>query len=176
MTGQYRVEIRTAEGRLRRVVTREHTNEPITEADRRAFLHMLRGTLTEQHVEPVLIEQMLSGMSFAAHYPAFALFQPGPHGTLWVQRIRTAADAEQAGITFDATDLGDTAFDVFDAQGRFISVVQLPARFIPLTYLGDRFYGMWRDELDVQHVMAVEVAWAGAPPADRRASAVASGR
>jgi len=176
MTGEYRIEIRTVDGSLRSVVTREHSNQPITEADQRAFLNMLRRTLTDQHVDPALIAQMISGMSFAAHYPAFALFQPGPRGTLWVQRIRTATDAEREGDAFEATDLGDTAFDVFDAQGRFVAVVHLPARFVPLTYVGDQFYGMWRDDLDVQYVMAVEVVWAAAhPAADRYPAAVASG-
>jgi hypothetical protein len=177
MTGEYRIEIRSSDGTLRSVVMREHDEQPITEADQRAFLQMLRRTLTDQHVDPVLIEQMVSRMNFAASYPAFSLFQPGPRNTLWVQRIRTASDAEREGASFEASNLGDTAFDVFDAQGRFLSVVQLPERFVPLTYLGDRFYGMWRDELDIQYVMVVEVAWGGAhPAAGHRPSAVASGR
>jgi hypothetical protein len=177
MTGDYRIEIRTPEGQLRTVVMREHQPEAITDTDRRAFLNMLNRTLTEQRVDPALIEQMVSGMSFAAHYPAFALFQPGPRGTLWVQHIRTAADAAREGIAFDASDLGDTAFDVFDVHGRFVTVVHLPPRFVPLTYSRDRLYGIWRDELDVQYVMAVEVVWGEAYPAeDRRSAAFAPGR
>ena len=160
MSGSYRIEVRDSRGKLLSIITREHDPAPITDEDRRAFLDMLRRTLAERRTDPMLIEQMVEGMVFADHYPVFASFQPGPDGTLWVQRIRTAVDAAREGIDFEATDVGDNEFDVFDREGRFMAVARLPERFVPLTYLGDRLYGMWRDELDVQHIMAVEVVWA----------------
>ena len=47
--------------------------------------------------------------------------------------------------------------DVFDAEGRFMGVLALPDRFQPLRVSGDRIYGVWRDELDVQHVMVLSL-------------------
>lgn len=150
----YRIEVREA-GRLVRVIERAHERQPVTGSDQRAFLRLLRRTLTDQGVDPMTVERMASGMSFAETYPVFAHFLPGPDGTLWVQQIRTAADVDEG--TFDAANVGSDRWDVFDADGRFIATAHLPDRFTPLTVAGHRFYGLWRDELDVQHVLAVEV-------------------
>lgn len=158
MSDEYRIEVRGPDGGLRRVIVREHTARPVTDADRNAFLNMIRRTMTEQRVDPALIEQMVHGMSFADHYPAFTYFVPGPRGSLWVQHVRTAVDAAAEGEQFDATDVGSERWDVFDAHGRFIAEARLPRRYNPLTSLGDRLYGMWRDELDVQHILVLEVA------------------
>lgn len=153
---RWRIEVRDSSASLQRVVTRDHEAQPVTDADRRAFLHLLRRTLREQNVDPMLIEQMATGMQFADHYPAFAHFLPGPDGSLWVQRIRTARDVEP-GTEYDAADVGSEDWDVFDAAGRFVATATMPPRFTPLATLDDRFYGVWRDELDIQHVMVVEV-------------------
>jgi hypothetical protein len=32
-----------------------------------------------------------------------------------------------------------------------------PPRFMPLLFQGTRIYGVWGDELDVQHVMVLEI-------------------
>ncbi len=163
MSGNYRVDVRDMEGRLQRVVTRTHIPQPVTEADKRAFLRLVRQTMTEQGVDPALIEQMLNGMSFAESYPVFAHFLPGPGGTLWVQRIRTAADAARDGNEFDAAQVGSDRWDVFDADGRYFATARLPFRFIPLTHAHGRFYGTWKNELDLDHVLVVEVDLPGTP-------------
>jgi hypothetical protein len=38
--------------------------------------------------------------------------------------------------------------------------MELPGKFQPMRAVGDRFYGVFRDDLDVQHVMVVGVAGA----------------
>lgn len=158
MSDRWRIEQRDSTGALRRVITRDHAPQPVTQADRLAFLNLLRRTLRAQNADPMVIEQMVDGMSFADAYPAFAYFMPGPRGTLWVQRIRTAQDAMQDGVAYDAAEVGSASWDVFDAEGRFHATATLPPRFTPLATRGDRLYGVWRDDLDVQHVLVVEAA------------------
>lgn len=154
MSGQYRIEVRNGQGELVRVIEREHSREPITAADRDAFLRMIRRQMAEQRVDPAMIDQIVNGMSFAERYPAFAHFLPGPRSTLWVQHVRSARELGEA---FDAAQIGSDRWDVFDADGRFIAQARLPERFVPLTSRDDRFYGFWSDDLDVQHVMVVRV-------------------
>jgi hypothetical protein len=54
-------------------------------------------------------------------------------------------------------DVGSPDWDVFDAQGRFLGVVNTPAGFTPRVFGGDKIYGVWRDELDVQYVVRLRI-------------------
>jgi hypothetical protein len=54
-------------------------------------------------------------------------------------------------------EFGSRISDVYDRDGRYLGVVQMPERFQPRTFRGDKIYGVWRDELDVQYVMRVRV-------------------
>jgi hypothetical protein len=153
-SGRYRIEERSKDGELRRVIEREHTSEAITDADRRAFLRMIRQQMVEQNVDPATIGEIVDGMSFADRYPAFAHFVAGPESTLWVQHVRSA---RQEGEAFDAQQIGSDRWDIFDADGRFLAETRMPPRFTPLISVDDRFYGIWSDSLDVQHVMVVRV-------------------
>lgn len=154
----FRIEIRAADGSLERVITRPTQRQPVSESDRRAFLSLMRRSVEQQGaMPPAAIDQFLSGVEFADHYPAYAIMMGGPAGTLWVQRIATAADIEGAGGTFDPNDVGSPDWDVFDSQGRLLGKVSMPPRFQPLRVVGNRFYGMLRDELDVQHVARVRI-------------------
>jgi len=51
---------------------------------------------------------------------------------------------------FDPNALGSKEWKVFDPEGRYLGVVDFPPRFSPFRTLGDRFYGVALDELDVQ--------------------------
>ena len=54
-------------------------------------------------------------------------------------------------------EFGSTTSDVYAADGRYLGVVEMPQRFQPRTFRGDKIYGVWRDELDVQYVMRLRV-------------------
>jgi hypothetical protein len=58
-------------------------------------------------------------------------------------------------------DLGSRAWDVFDADGRYLGVVDMPLRFQPVRFLGNAIYGIQRDELDVQYVVKFQVVSSG---------------
>jgi hypothetical protein len=46
---------------------------------------------------------------------------------------------------------------VFDADGQYLGVVSFGVRFQPLRVIGERFYGVARDELGVQAVSVYQL-------------------
>jgi hypothetical protein len=159
---RYRIELLDTVGSVQRVITRPVEPRPVTAADRTAILDLMRKTIERQVAgqgpqAAAMANQIVQTTQFAEHYPLFASLLGGPAGTLWVQRIRTADDAQREGGTFDAQDIGSAQWDVFDADGRLLGMLQLPPRFQPLRVAGEHIYGVLRDELDVQHVARLRV-------------------
>jgi len=83
----------------------------------------------------------------------------GPDETIWVQHIQPASElSDEEFENFDPMqDTGAPDWDVFDAAGRYLGVITMPRRFSPRTIRGDRIYGVWRDDLDVQYVVRLRV-------------------
>jgi hypothetical protein len=46
---------------------------------------------------------------------------------------------------------------VFDSEGRFLGIVALQQGFEPKVFRGDKIYGIWRDELDVEYVVQLRI-------------------
>jgi hypothetical protein len=164
----YRIELLAQDRTVKRVITRPVERRPVTEADRTAILDMMRRTMEQQLAgqgpqAAAMARQIVQSTQFADHYPMFASLLGGPGGTLWVQRIRTAEDAKNEGGTFDAQDVGSSQWDVFDAEGRLLGMLQLPAKFQPMRVDGEHIYGVLRDELDVQHVARLRVVGLATP-------------
>jgi hypothetical protein len=152
MNNAFRIEVRDAAGTLEHVVTLPFATRPVTERDRGVFLDLISEALDQQGLPTGTIEAFLGQFEFAENYPAFATVLSGPDRTLWVQRIRTGDElaGEDDDATFDPQDLGSNAWDVFDPEGRYLGVVEFPPRFQPVRTLHGRFYGVGRDELDIQ--------------------------
>lgn len=160
LNNQYRVMVNNPDGVLTRIITREVAPKPVEESDRNAILQTLREQYAQFGVPPAQMEQIMQGIGFADFYPAFGQVFLGPEGTLWVQRIRSArdmAEGAEEGVEFDAQDIGSPEWEVLDSEGRYMGVVTLPDRFQPVNVQGDQIYGVWRDELDVQYIMRLQV-------------------
>lgn len=154
----YRFEIRGPGGELQRVIRRDFESRPVTEHDKEVFLDAIRELAVDQGAPAAAVEAMFAQATFAEHYPAFASVLAGPQGTTWVQRIRTGEDlTEGEEGTFDPQDLGSNEWDVFDADGRYLGMTEFPGRFQPLRVVGDTFYGVQRDAMDVQRVVGYRV-------------------
>jgi hypothetical protein len=54
-------------------------------------------------------------------------------------------------------DQGSDEWDVFDSEGRYLGIVTMPDRFSPFSLVGDRLYGVWRDEFEVQYVRVFRI-------------------
>lgn len=164
MNSEYSIRVHSPDGALQRIIRRPFEKRPVSEADRQAFLDALREAIRSQlggagsPAQAQAVQQFLDGVGFADTYPAFASMMGGPEGSIWVQRIQTADDVKQAGAEFNAQDVGAPTWDVFDAEGRYLGPVELPARFQPIRLRGNGLWGIWRDELDVQHVLRLRLA------------------
>lgn len=158
MNAEYRVRVHGEDGSVTRLITKPFERQPVTETDRSAFLRLMREQLAATGAAQPLVDQVLASIEFADNYPAFATLLGGPEGSIWVQRIRAGAEVAAAGADFSAMDVGSPQWDTFDAEGRFLGVLTLPDRFQAVRVQDSQVYGIWRDELDVQYVMVVEVA------------------
>jgi len=144
------------EGVLDRIVSLHRERQPITGEDRTRFLNAVERSMTEGGVPPARIALMKSAVHFEDQYPAWRRFISGVGGTLWVQRPLpvSALSDEELEEALGQRPPGSSEWDVFDPEGRYLGVIELPCTDQALTFAGDRIYGLWEDELDVQYVVA----------------------
>lgn len=160
LNDQFRILVNDPQGNLVRIINKGVERKLVEERDKEAIRRLLREQWTQFGVPPAQLEQLMQGIGFAEYFPAFGQLFIGPEETLWVQKIRSARDmaagAEEE-VEFDPQDIGSPEWEVFDSEGRFLGVVTMPDRFRPVNVEGENIYGIWRDELDVQYVMRLQV-------------------
>ena len=161
----YRIEVRDPSGTLVRIVERPFEPKAVTQADQDAVMGAIRDLLGEQGLPPEAMDLITQQASFAETFPAFASILAGPDGSLWVQRLRSGS--ELGGEDFNVQDLGSPVWDVFDAEGRYLGEVEVPARFQPLRFSADLVYGIGRDELDFAGLKKYSVCRRKAAAEDR---------
>jgi len=154
----YRIGLYTG-GRPERIFTKPFDRQPVGDADKEAVRSELRRRMTQYGASAELIERNLSRFHFADYFPAFNVVVAGSVGTIWVQRILPISQLDEGALaSFASTeDIGAPGWDVFDAQGRYLGVVDMPQGFTPRLFRGDKIYGVWRDELDVQYVLRLRI-------------------
>ena len=152
MNSDYRIEVRAADGTLERIVTRPFEPRPVTEGDQRTMSNAIRDLMTDQGAPPQAVELIMSQATFAETYPAFLQVLAGPSETLWVQQFATAEELGES-EDFDMQNLGSDRWDIFDSEGRYLGVMTMPTKFQPVRVDGDAFWGIQRDEFDVQSVV-----------------------
>jgi len=157
MNTDYSIEVRRPGGAVVRVIRKPFERAPVTAADREAFLALFRDMWKHMGFSPEQVMLAEQSIGFGDYYPAFARILAGPGNTIWVQQVKTAALAKELGAGFNMQDPGAPRWDVFDAEGRYLGVVEFPADFALMTFEGDAVYGVMRDELDVQYVARLRV-------------------
>jgi hypothetical protein len=155
----YRVGVYSSEGTAERIVTKPFERKSVGERDQEAVMGFLERAWADAGVPPSVMPQLRNLVHFGEFFPAFSAIQLGPQGTIWVQQVQAASELtdeelEQYNIL---EDTGAPEWDVFDSEGRLLGVVSMPKRFAPRVFAGDKIYGVWRDELDVQYVMRLRV-------------------
>jgi hypothetical protein len=78
---------------------------------------------------------------FPAARPPYRTFLVADDGRLWVERVNSW-NAERAAAVWD----------VFDAQGQWLSVVRVPSGAVLLDVRADRLLASWEDEEGVPHI------------------------
>ncbi len=153
----YSIEVRGPDGTPTLVIRKPFERAPVTATDREAFMELFHDAWRRAGVPPAAVQQLEQSISFAEHYPALARVKAGPGNTIWVQQVKTAAMAKESGAGFNLQDSGSPRWDVFDAEGRYLGVVEFPASFALMGFDGDVTYGVLRDEFDVQYAARLRV-------------------
>lgn len=161
VNSSYRIEVHSRDGGLARIISKAFERQPVTESDRETLramiLDMFEQQFRDQGLPPAIMDRI--SVEFADFFPAFNDIRTGPDGTIWVQHIasmeRMRAQAEAG--TLNVRDLGAPTWDVFNPDGRYLGVVTLPDRFQPSAMTSDHIYGIWRDDLEVQYVLRLEL-------------------
>jgi hypothetical protein len=159
MNDEFRIRFYDRERALRRIVTMPLEPAPITERDIRAFFAYLDRAWLDAGVPPGRLEANRAAVTFNETLPVFSLFHLGPEGSLWVQPVLSPgllSDEEIEQYNF-IEEFGGPDWWIFDSEGRYLGVVSMPERFTPRLFLGDRLYGVARDEFDVQYVVRLRI-------------------
>jgi len=159
VSDDYRIGIYMAGGQLQRVIEKAFEESPVAAADQQTVKDLLRKAWSDAGATPDVLPQLLARVHFAADYPAFAQFMGGPDGSIWVQQIQAPSELspeERKGFNLQY-DLAAREWDVFDGDGRFLGVVAMPRRFQPVQFIGDKIFGVQRDEEDVQYVVRLGI-------------------
>lgn len=161
----YRIE-RYSGGRLDRVVTKPFERRPVGDRHKEAIMSEMERRWTAAGLSAEVRARLENRFHVADFFPAFGTVAAGPLGTIWVQRVKSESElSEERPESFTDTgapawnymDIGTPEWDVFDSEGRLLGVVRMPPRFSPMVFRGDKIYGVWRDELDVQYVLRLRI-------------------
>lgn len=152
-----RIEVWGADRTLRHVVARTVEPRSVTDSDEQLIREIAMKQAIDAGAPPAAVAPFIESMKFADHYPAFATLATGPEGSVWAQRIRTPGEVPE-GEDFSAQDLGSNEWDVYNNEGHYLGVFTFPGKFQPVKVIGDLFYGIHRDELDVQSVKVYRVS------------------
>ncbi|MEX0890746.1 MAG: hypothetical protein WEB88_01160 [Gemmatimonadota bacterium] len=163
----YRVERYGTDGALQRVLTRAAEPVPYDPAWIAAMEAPLEAYLGRSgSIDRAAVERLMERARPDPEPPHLHFIQDlfvGRNGALWIERADrypdppTRAAAHQIGIVPAAWPEAWRAprvFDVFDANGKYQGTVNLPATFTPMAVAGTAIYGVMRDDLDVEFVVA----------------------
>ena len=159
VNSQYRVGLYGTDGSVERIVEKPFDRPPVTQVDQDVLSEAIERAWMDAGVPPAALGRLRQAVHFAEFFPAYLQLLSGPNGSLWVQHLQTPSTlSEEERENFNPLiGLGAPQWDVFDARGRYLGVVEMPNRFQPIRFHEDRIYGIWRDDLDVQYVLKVRV-------------------
>ena len=79
---------------------------------------------------------------------------------MWLQKVQPLRNMSEEGLeAFPVGGLapGLPAWDVFDGEGRYLGVVEIPLGIERIALFVDHVFGVYEDELDVQHVIVFDI-------------------
>ena len=88
----------------------------------------------------------------AEHFPAYGnRFLVDAEHNLWVEQFTPERWND------DRIPAYGLRFDVFEAGGRFLGAIELPANFEPTDIGADYVLGLWEDEFEVQYALKFDL-------------------
>lgn len=140
---RYEVRVMDGTGRLERIIRREHEPVAVTAA--------MHDAAVERNLEGIDDENwrkrrrtMIEDMPVPEFLPAIQRLRVDDAGRIWTQRYAELPDEPRT-------------WDVFSAEGEWLTSVRTPPRFNPLEIGQDYLIGVLRDELDVEQVRLYEL-------------------
>ncbi|MCK5448107.1 MAG: hypothetical protein KAJ43_08175 [Gemmatimonadetes bacterium] len=158
---RYRFEWYDANGDLERIVSLRRDKIPFDDREQAACMDLLESVWKRWDVSPTQMALWKSTTHFEEFYPAFRSFMNGPRGTLWVQQVRPTSDLTPEEVASESGvypwPYGSTDWDVFDREGRYLGVVEKPPNIQGFQFFGDKLYGVWEDDFDVQYLIVMQI-------------------
>jgi hypothetical protein len=108
----YEIRVYAPDGRLDRVIRRDYDPRPVTEKDKERFCKEDAELLLNRPRLRALKNKIYGRIQFPKYKAAYASFALMENGSL--------------GVIVERADNGDTVFDLFDKDGRYISHFQAP--------------------------------------------------
>jgi hypothetical protein len=120
----------SSEGVVRRILRTNIAALPISSEDREPYVG--------QAARSPDLEEVIRLFGFPETHPAFNRILVDKSGNLWVELHVRAGD--------------DARWSVFDHRGHWFTDVRVPSSFQPMEIGDDYVLGVWRDDLDVEHI------------------------
>ena len=140
-------------GEVERIVRLHRDPLPFTGEEQATLLARFDEMLANR--PPERRQQIRNAIRFTDTYPFYRRFLCGPKGTLWLRRIRPIRDLTPEEIeTLDNNrrPRPGPGFDVFDDRGRYLGIVEVPLELPAGLLMGDRLFGVMKDEFDVEYL------------------------
>lgn len=162
LNSEYSLHVHGPAGEVTTILRRSFSRRPVTTGEIEGFRGAIRRAWVEAGVPAEAVGQLAQTIVFEDAWPALARLLGGPDGSLWVQRVdpETALDLDDF-ADLQTLQVGSPAWDVFDADGRYLGVVETPVGVTPGRFVGDRLYALHMDDLGVQRVVRYRVARSG---------------
>jgi hypothetical protein len=142
---QYAIRVYDSEWKLQRIVRRAWTPRPFTDADRDAYVDGWMQMWSQKTGDEREAERKeMREQAYPKFLPAYSAILATPAGEIWVRE----PDLTGAPGCWCLAGLPTvpSKWSVFDAGGRWLGVVAMPPRFIPLEIGADYVLGPSRDE------------------------------
>ncbi len=159
---EYRIRIYSSAGVLERIITKPWERRPVTDRDTDVLTNLVTAGWIREGAPPEMIQQVLNRWRFHDFLPAFQTLESGPAGTVWVQHVQPPSEMSEGEVSslnlwWNEDEASAPEWDVFDSEGHYLGVVTMPRMFTPKMFRGDKIYGVWRDEFDVQYVVRLRI-------------------
>jgi hypothetical protein len=159
----YSLALREPGGEPTTILRRESARRAVTDSDQRSFRDAMRRAWTDAGMPEAVAAQMEQGVQFEPNWPALAALIPGPEGTLWVQRVDPEGALDPSAFEdLQNFQFGSRGWDVFDREGRYLGILEMPEGFTPRRVVDNAVYGIHTDDLGIQRVARYRIARGGA--------------
>lgn len=156
---EFRISVYSLDGQLKRIIAKQHDRRPVTDSDIQVIRDYFEARWIRAGVPAERYPRLHRRYHYSEFFPAFLALASGPAGTIWAQHAlppSEMSETEVFSLNFHE-EWASRDWDVFDSVGRFLGVVTLPQLFTAKLFRGDKIYGIWRDELEVQYVVRLRI-------------------